>query len=48
VLFRVALRLTGEYEDARDATQNAFVKAFEQLTGMTASASSSAGSTGLP
>jgi len=31
VLFRVALRLTGEYEDARDATQNAFVKAFEQL-----------------
>jgi len=31
VLFRVALRLTGEYEDARDATQNTFVKAFEQL-----------------
>jgi RNA polymerase sigma-70 factor (ECF subfamily) len=31
VLFRVAFRLTGEYEDARDATQNAFVKAFEQL-----------------
>ena len=31
VLFSVALRLTGEYEDARDATQNAFVKAFEQL-----------------
>jgi len=31
VLFRVALRLTGEYEDARDATQNAFIKAFEQL-----------------
>jgi RNA polymerase sigma-70 factor (ECF subfamily) len=31
VLFRVALRLTGEYEDARDATQNSFVKAFEQL-----------------
>jgi RNA polymerase sigma-70 factor (ECF subfamily) len=31
VLFRVALRLTGEYEDARDATQSAFVKAFEQL-----------------
>ena len=31
VLFRVALRLTGDYEDARDATQNAFVKAFEQL-----------------
>jgi RNA polymerase sigma-70 factor (ECF subfamily) len=31
VLFSVALRLTGEYEDARDATQNTFVKAFEQL-----------------
>jgi len=31
VLFRVAFRLTGEYEDARDVTQNAFVKAFEQL-----------------
>ena len=31
VLFGVALRLTGDYEDARDATQNAFVKAFEQL-----------------
>ena len=31
VLFSVALRLIGEYEDARDATQNAFVKAFEQL-----------------
>ena len=31
VLFSVALRFTGEYEDARDATQNAFVKAFEQL-----------------
>jgi RNA polymerase sigma-70 factor (ECF subfamily) len=31
VLFRVAMRLTGEYEDARDAVQNTFVKAFEQL-----------------
>jgi RNA polymerase sigma-70 factor (ECF subfamily) len=31
VLFRVAFRLTGEYEDARDATQNTFVKAFEHL-----------------
>jgi RNA polymerase sigma-70 factor (ECF subfamily) len=31
VLFKVAFRLTGEYEDARDATQSAFVKAFEQL-----------------
>lgn len=31
VLFSVALRLVGEYEDARDATQNTFVKAFEQL-----------------
>ena len=31
VLFSVALRLIGEYEDARDATQNVFVKAFEQL-----------------
>ena len=31
ILFRVAFRLTGEYEDARDVTQNVFVKAFEQL-----------------
>jgi RNA polymerase sigma-70 factor, ECF subfamily len=31
VLFTVALRLTGNYEDARDATQNAFVRAFERL-----------------
>lgn len=31
VLFRVALRMLGNAEDARDATQTAFVKAFEQL-----------------
>lgn len=31
VLFSVAYRLLGDYEDARDATQNAFVKAFEKL-----------------
>jgi RNA polymerase sigma-70 factor (ECF subfamily) len=31
VLFSVALRLVGNYEDARDATQNTFVKAFERL-----------------
>jgi RNA polymerase sigma-70 factor (ECF subfamily) len=31
VLFSVALRLTGDYEDARDATQNAFVRAYEHL-----------------
>lgn len=31
VLFRVALRMLGNTEDARDATQTAFVKAFEQL-----------------
>jgi RNA polymerase sigma-70 factor, ECF subfamily len=31
VLFTVALRLTGEYEDARDATQNAFVRAYVHL-----------------
>jgi RNA polymerase sigma-70 factor (ECF subfamily) len=30
-LFTVALRLTGNREDARDATQNAFVRAFERL-----------------
>jgi RNA polymerase sigma-70 factor, ECF subfamily len=31
VLFGVAVRMLGDYEDARDATQNAFVKAFEHL-----------------
>ncbi len=31
VLFSVALRMLGDFEDARDATQNAFVKAFEHL-----------------
>jgi RNA polymerase sigma-70 factor (ECF subfamily) len=31
VLFSVALRLVGNYEDARDATQNAFIRAFERL-----------------
>jgi RNA polymerase sigma-70 factor (ECF subfamily) len=31
VLFGVAYRLLGDYEEARDATQNAFVKAFERL-----------------
>jgi RNA polymerase sigma-70 factor, ECF subfamily len=30
-LFNVALRMLGSYEDARDATQNAFVKAYEHL-----------------
>ncbi len=31
VLFAVALRLTGDYRDAQDATQNAFVKAYQKL-----------------
>jgi RNA polymerase sigma-70 factor (ECF subfamily) len=31
-LFNVALRMLGNYEDARDATQNAFVKAYEHLS----------------
>lgn len=31
VLFSVALRLVGHYEDARDATQNAFVRAYQHL-----------------
>ena len=30
-LFNVALRLLGSYEDARDCTQTAFVKAYEHL-----------------
>jgi RNA polymerase sigma-70 factor, ECF subfamily len=30
-LFTVAFRMLGNYEDARDATQNAFVKAYEHL-----------------
>jgi RNA polymerase sigma-70 factor (ECF subfamily) len=32
-LFNVALRLLGNYEDARDATQIAFIKAYEHLDG---------------
>ena len=31
VVFSVALRLVGDYEDARDVTQNAFIRAFERL-----------------
>jgi len=31
VLLSVSLRLVGNYEDARDATQNTFVRAFEHL-----------------
>ena len=30
-LFNVALRMLGNYEDARDATQNAFIKAYQHL-----------------
>ena len=31
VVFAIALRLLGDYEDARDATQDAFVRAYEKL-----------------
>jgi RNA polymerase sigma-70 factor (ECF subfamily) len=31
VLFTVAYRMLGDYEDARDATQNAFIKVFQKL-----------------
>ena len=31
VLFAVSLRLVGDYEDARDATQAAFIRAYEAL-----------------
>jgi len=31
IMFNVAYRMLGEYEDARDATQNSFVKAYEKL-----------------
>jgi RNA polymerase sigma-70 factor, ECF subfamily len=31
VLFRVAFRMLGDYDDARDATQSAFIKAYEKL-----------------
>jgi RNA polymerase sigma-70 factor (ECF subfamily) len=30
-IFNVALRMVGDHEDARDLTQNTFVKAFEKL-----------------
>lgn len=30
-LFAVALRLLGNYEDARDVTQNAFIRAYQRL-----------------
>ena len=33
VLFSVAYRMLGNYEDALDATQNAFIKAYEGLDG---------------
>lgn len=32
VLFNVALRMVGNYEDARDIAQTAFVKAYEKLS----------------
>jgi|ERR1700683_2015470 len=31
VLFSVALRMVGNHEDARDTTQNAFIRAFQGL-----------------
>jgi RNA polymerase sigma-70 factor (ECF subfamily) len=31
MMFNVALRMLGDYEDARDAAQNTFVKAYEKL-----------------
>jgi RNA polymerase sigma-70 factor (ECF subfamily) len=31
VMFALALRMVGDYEDARDATQNAFIRAYERL-----------------
>jgi RNA polymerase sigma-70 factor (ECF subfamily) len=31
IMFNVALRMLGDYEDARDAAQNTFVKAYEKL-----------------
>jgi RNA polymerase sigma-70 factor (ECF subfamily) len=31
VLFRVALRMLGDYDEARDATQAAFIKAYRKL-----------------
>lgn len=37
VLFTVALRMLGDTEDARDATQDAFVKAYQRLTTFDAS-----------
>jgi len=30
-LFRVALRMLGDYDEARDATQTAFIKAYQKL-----------------
>jgi RNA polymerase sigma-70 factor, ECF subfamily len=32
IMFNVALRMLGDYEDAQDAAQNTFVKAYEKLS----------------
>ena len=37
VMYTVALRMVGNAEDARDATQDAFIKAFQRLTTFDAS-----------
>ena len=47
VLFSVALRMLGDRDEAADATQTAFVKVYERLTGYRPDTASSAGCTGF-
>lgn len=48
VLYAVAIRFTGNAEDAQDVTQNTFIRAYERLETYDPARRFSAGFTGLP